>query len=98
MFKLSEPWDRAVAIIRDKPRPASHADIVSITTGYISGAIKANFMAHRLRPIKIDSIIPSRQSRADNKCARWKDRPKRLSINVEESSQDSFVIIKVLWG
>lgn len=59
-----------MAIIRDSPSPASQADIVSITIGYISGVIKVNFKAHKLRPIKIESIIPSRQRRAERRWAR----------------------------
>lgn len=70
MFKLSDPCDRAVAIIRERPRPASHADIVNMTIGYIRGVIRVNLRAHRLRPIKIESIMPSRQSKAESKCAR----------------------------
>lgn len=36
---MSVPWERAVAIIRDKPSAASQADIVNIIKGVIRGLV-----------------------------------------------------------
>lgn len=56
-----------MAIINDKPRPASQADIVNITMGNIIGAVDENFKAQSASPIKIANIILSKHRRADNK-------------------------------
>lgn len=66
---MSLPYDRAVAIIRDNPSPASQAENVSIISGDSSGE-EVSSDGQRLRLIKIVNIIPSRQSRAERRCMR----------------------------
>lgn len=75
------PWERAVAIIRDRPKAASQDDIVSMIRGVIKGLANI-WWGQRLRPIKMVSIIPSRHKRADKRCMRWKDRPARTMENI----------------
>lgn len=93
------PCVRAVAIINERPRPASQADIVSIITGNIIGEEDENFKAHRLNPIKIANIMLSKQSRADSRWMRLNDRPIRPRKNEAVRSHGSlFSIIKSGYG
>lgn len=86
------PWERAVAIIKDRPRAASQADNVSMINGLMSG-FKVRWLGQRLSPMKMVNIIPSRHRRADKRCIRWKERPARTMENIMAKK----MVIGVLW-
>lgn len=75
--------------MRARPNPASQAERVIRMRGYIIGHREEDLRAHKVIPMKMDNIMPSRQSRADRRCVRWKDIPSRLKRKVDESNQDS---------
>lgn len=67
--RLSLPCARAVAIIRDKPKPPSHADRERTIRGDIKG-VEVNWLGQRLMKIKIVNIIASRHRRAERRWVR----------------------------
>lgn len=81
-----------MATIRESPNPASQADIVNITKGAMRGATES-WLGHRLRPMKIVSIIPSRHKRAERRCMRWKDNPMSTMVNIIIKKK----VIEILW-
>lgn len=58
-----------MAIIRERPSPASQADIVNIISGFIREA-DDSWLGQRLRVMKIISISPSKHRRAERRCIR----------------------------
>lgn len=42
---------------------------------------------HRERAINSDSIIPSRQRRAERRCVRWNARPVRPNMKADEKAK-----------
>lgn len=66
-----------------RPVPASHAEKASIRIGTM---VKDGvwFSTDQIeRGMNMDSIMLSRQSRAEMRCVRWNANPKLLNVNAE---------------
>lgn len=64
------PCVRIVAIKSAKPVPASQAEKVMRIIGAVENVVASVLNNHREKAMNKDSIIPSRQRRADSKCLR----------------------------
>lgn len=81
------PWVRAVATRRASPVLASQAENASSRMGRAEKLVEERLMHHRERAINSESIIPSRQRRADKRCVRWNaspDSPKTKAVEKEK--------------
>lgn len=61
------PWVRAVATSRASPALASHAEKAKRSIGAEEKLAAFSCRAHRERAMKRESIIPSRQRRAERR-------------------------------
>lgn len=61
---------RAVATKRERPALASQAENASSSIGAAEKLVESVWRIHREREINSESIIPSRQSRAERRCTR----------------------------
>lgn len=70
----------------NSPRPAlaSQAEKAKRSMGEAEKLVADSCMAHKERAINKESIIPSRQSRAERRWIRWNASPVSPSIKVEE--------------
>lgn len=76
---------------------ASQAEKARRITGRAEKPIEANVSAHKERAIKRDSIIPSRQRRAERRCERWKVSPD--SPNIKAAEKEKWIgVIRQLWN
>lgn len=64
------PWVRAVATNRARPVLASHAENAKSRTGRAEKLVEDRLIVHRERAMNSDSIMPSRQRRAERRCVR----------------------------
>lgn len=62
------PWVRAVATRRARPALASHAEKAKRSIGEVEKLVESSWRAQSERATKRESIIPSKQSRAER---RW---------------------------
>lgn len=79
------PWVRAVATRRASPALASHAEKARRSMGAAEKLAEFSWRAHNERAINRDSIIPSRQRRAERRWVRWNVRPVSPRRNAEEN-------------
>lgn len=63
------------------PAPASQAENVSMRMGRMVEDGACIWIGHMAKATYMDSIILSRQSRAEIRCVRWKARPRLLKVN-----------------
>ena len=78
------PWVRAVATRRARPALASQAENANRSMGEGEKAVASSCNVQRDIAINSDSIIPSRQRRAERRWVRWKARPVSPRMNAEE--------------
>ena len=71
------PCVRAVATSRARPAPASQAENARRSIGAAEKFVTLNCRDQRDSATNRDSIIPSRQSRAERRWVRWNARPVR---------------------
>lgn len=83
MCRWSEPWVRVEATSRARPVPASQAENVSIIIGRMVKDGACIWMGHMASATYMDSIILSRQRRAEIRWVRWKARPRLLRVKAE---------------
>lgn len=78
---------RAVATSRARPVLASQAENASRRTGRAEKLVEERLIVHSDRAINKDSIIPSRQRRAERRWVRWKaspDSPRTKAVEKEK--------------
>lgn len=75
---------RAVATSRARPAAASQAENANRSIGEAEKFVELNCRDHRESAMNKDSIIPSKQSRAERRWVRWNARPARPRIKVDE--------------
>lgn len=75
---------RAVATNKANPALASQAENVSSRIGAEEKAVISSCSIQSASAINSDSIMPSKQRRADRRWVRWKAKPIRPSVNAEE--------------
>lgn len=80
MCRWSEPWVRVEATSSASPAPASQAENVSMRIGRIVEDGAWIWIGHMVRATYIESIMLSKQSRAEIRCVRWKARPRPLRV------------------
>lgn len=80
---MSEPWVRVEATSIASPVPASQAEKVSMRIGARAREGVWFSIGQVDRAIYIDSIMLSRQSRAETRWARWKASPRLLRVKAE---------------
>lgn len=83
----SVPWVRAVATSRARPALASHAENARRSIGEAEYPVVFSWSVHRDNAIKRESIIPSRQSRAERRWVRWNAKPARPSVKADEKAK-----------
>lgn len=71
--------------MRARPTLASHAENARRSIGADEKLMDDSCRDHRERAMKRDSIMPSRQSRAERRWVRWKARPERPSRKADEN-------------
>lgn len=86
------PCVRAVATSNASPVLASQAENARRKTGRAEKFVEPNCIDHRDRAINRDSIIPSRQRRADSRWVRWNVRPASPRMKAEEKEKWTGVI------
>lgn len=83
-MSISEPWVRVLATKRAKPELASQAEKVNKIMGARVQVGVAIDVDQREMAINRDSIMLSRQMRADRRWERFRARPMRPRIKAEE--------------
>lgn len=81
------PCVRAVATRRANPALASQAEKAKRSIGAAEYPVTPSWRAQMEKAIYRDSIIPSRQSRAERRWVRWNARPIRPRINADEKAK-----------
>lgn len=87
---------RAVATKRARPALASQAENARRRMGEGEKAVASSCSVQRAKAMNSDSIMPSKQRRAERRWVRWKARPVSPKTNVEEKVKCAGVIRK-LW-
>lgn len=75
---------RAVATRRARPTLASQAENASRSIGVAEELVESSCRAHKERAMNRESIMPSKQRRAERRWVRWNARPDRLKMKVDE--------------
>lgn len=83
MCRWSDPWVRVEATSKARPVPASQAEKVSIRIGRMVDTDDWIWMGHMARATYMDSIMLSKQRRAEIRWVRWKARPRLLRVKAE---------------
>lgn len=74
---------RVEATSRASPVPASQAENASIRIGRMEWDGAWVWMGHMARATYMESIMPSRHSRAEIRWVRWNARPRPLRVKAE---------------
>lgn len=72
-----------MATKRASPALASQAEKARRSMGAVENTVDSNCRAQRANAINRDSIIPSRQRRAESRWVRWKARPMSPNVKAE---------------
>lgn len=86
------PCVREVATRSARPALASQAEKASRSIGEVEKLDESNWSVHSENAMNRESIIPSRQRRADRRWTRLKARPISPRIKVEEKAKCTGVI------
>lgn len=78
---------RAVATRRARPALASQAENARSSIGAAEKFVESSCRVQRERAINRESIIPSRQRRAERRWVRWNARPDRPNKKADEKAK-----------